>query len=164
MPETRSWRVPHEPPGWERLDARQLLDAPWELDPLPPFVRSDGSGPPEQQTSVRVCASRERLCVRFECQDRDIWATLTNRDDPIYEEEAVELFLAPGEDDPVRYLEFEVSPDGVLFDAAIYNPDASRLTMTGDPTWDCPGIEWNARRFDSQKRWLAVLVIPWRGI
>jgi hypothetical protein len=168
VPPTPRWLVPAEPAepaDWVGLGACALFDADWEAVPkLPPFVRSDGSGSAEQQTVARICASAERLYVRFDCEDRDIWATLTNRDDPIYDEEVVEIFIAPGEDEPCDYFEFEVSPNGVLFDATIHNPDANRFTMTADPAWNCEGIDWAARRFDSEGRWEAILVMPWAGV
>src|SRR5580765_718647 len=96
------WRVPRVPSSWDERDA--LLSLPWsEVSHLPPLVRADGSGPSVFPTTVRVCESDEALFVRFECEDRDIWGTYTERDDPLYEEEAVEVFLAPGGADPVEY-------------------------------------------------------------
>src|SRR5918912_1166835 len=86
---------------------------------ITPFRLADGSGPAVQQTVLRVCADAWMLYVRFECEDRDIWGTYTRRDDPIYDEEVVEVFIAPGLEDPIRYCEFEVSPNGVLFDARV---------------------------------------------
>jgi hypothetical protein len=64
---------------------------------------ADGSGPAEQQTVARVCYDSRALYVRFDCDDRDIWGTFYRRDQPIYAEEVVELFIGVGEEDPVRY-------------------------------------------------------------
>lgn len=160
-----AWHVAAEPGAWAGLDAAALALADWGgIRKLPPFLLSDGTGEAVQQTDVRLVASATRLCVRFDCEDQDIWATLKHRDDPLYEEEAVEVFLAPGEADPVHYFEFEVSPDGVLFDATIANPDSNRATMQGDAGWDCPGIRWCANRWDAENRWDAILEIPWAGL
>ena len=83
-------RVPRAPAGWNR-DA-DLATLAWEGVPaLPPFVLADGSKPAIQQTVARVCYDEDALYVRFDCQDRDIWATSTQRDDPIYDEEVVEV-------------------------------------------------------------------------
>ena len=115
------------------------------MPPLPPFLLADGSGLAVQQTTVRLAWDEAALHVRFDCADRDAWGTFTRRDDPIYQEEAVEVFLAPGAADPARYFEFEVSPRGTLFDAIVWNPDSDRATMRADPAWDCPhfhGISW----------------------
>jgi hypothetical protein len=131
---------------------------------LLPFRLADGSGPAIQQARVRLCWDDGSLHVRFDCEDRDAWGTYRRRDDPVYEEEAVEAFLAPGEEVPARYFELEVSPLGVLFDARIDNPTSRRADMTGDPSWDCPGLRWAAGRGSVRQDWWAALSIPWRGI
>ncbi|HYG61044.1 MAG TPA: carbohydrate-binding family 9-like protein, partial [Thermoanaerobaculia bacterium] len=51
-----------------------------------------------------------------------------------------------GAADPIRYYEFELSPQGVLFDATIHNPTSHRADMLTDPTWDCPNILWAVGR------------------
>jgi Carbohydrate-binding family 9 len=137
----------------------------WDsLPALSPLTLADGSGPAVQRTSVRLCWDEAALSVRFDCEDRDAWGTYRRRDDPIYEEEAVEVFLAPGEKDPARYVEFEVSPLGVLFDARIHNPTSLRADLEADVAWDCPGIRWEVGRGGERRDWWAVLVLPWAGI
>jgi hypothetical protein len=155
--------VPRTPPDWNKAaDPATWL---WGGVPaLPPFILADGSGPAEQQTRARVCHDSEALYVRFDCDDRDIWGTYTQRNDPIYDEEVVEVFLASGEEDPVRYFEFEISPNGVLFDARIYNPTSRRAELEWDETWDCPGVRWQAARDDAANHWWASIVIPWTSI
>jgi len=113
---------------------------------------------------VRLCWDEAALHVRFDCEDRDAWGTYRQRDDPIYEEEAVEVFLAPGEGDPARYFELEVSPLGVLFDARIHNPTSRRADMTTDTTWDCPGLRWAAGSGAVRQDWWVVLSIPWPSV
>jgi len=156
------WRAPRAPASWPGIP---LKDRSWEEVPgLPPLVRADDGGPAEQPTLVRVCWSESAPHLRFECVDRDAWGTYGWRDDPIYKEEAVEVFLAPGAPDPARYFEFEVSPRGVLFDAVITNPDGDRATMRTDPAWDCPGLRWEAGAGAADQDWWATLDIPWRSL
>lgn len=131
---------------------------------LPPLLLADGSGPAAQQTSVRLCWDETAFYVRFDCEDRDAWGTHQRRDDPVYEEEAVEVFLAPGSEDPAWYFEFEVSPLGVLFDARIHNPTSRRADLVADVAWDCPGVQWEAGRSTERQDWWAILVLPWAGI
>lgn len=138
---------------------------PWsELEPLPPLILADGSRPAQQQTTIRLCHDGERLYIHFDCDDNDIWGTYTERDDPIYDEEVVELFLAPGSETPTTYAEIELSPNAVLLDALIHNPSGERADMTADFEWDCPGIIWQAGREDAQHRWWAILVVPLAGL
>lgn len=143
------WTVPRRrSPGW---------------DGIPPLSLAlvDGSGPPFQATLVRVAWDEEALHVRFDCEDRDAWGTFLKRDDPLWQEEVVEVFLAPGEEDPVYYAEFEVSPLGVVFDARIHNPTSLRKDMTADVAWDCPGLRWQVGRGPAREDWWAEMAIPW---
>jgi hypothetical protein len=157
------WLIPPTPSSWDLtadLSAWSWQDVP----ALAPFTLADGSGRARQQTRVRLCGDETALQVRFDCEDRDAWGTYERRDDPIYEEEAVEVFLSAGEEDPARYFEFEVSPLGVLFDARIHNPTSRRADMTADPSWDCPGLRWSVGRGAAGQDWWTILSIPWRGI
>ena len=147
------WTLPHAVPPvrWEEIPGRELV------------ATTDG-GPAEQPTAVRAAWNEEGLHVRFECRDRHAWGTFTRRDDPLYQEEAVEVFLAPRSEDPTRYLEFEVSPKGVLWDGRIHNPTSRRADLVSDPGWDCPGVRWQAGRLGTDQDWWAELVLPWAGI
>lgn len=155
--------VPPVPQTWDTQ--AELATWDWTGVPkLPAFTLADGSGPAGQQTVARVCYDAQALYVRFDCDDSDIWGTYTQRDQPIYDEEVVEVFLGAGEADLIRYYEFEVSPNGVLLDAGIYNPASRRAELEVDVSWDCPGLRWHTVRNDTAKQWWAVLVIPWAAV
>ena len=157
------FHVPHVPQSWDT--AADLSTWDWEdVLALSPFNLADGSGSATQQTITRVCYDAQALYLRYDCDDRDIWGTYTERDEPIYDEEVVEIFIGPGEADLVHYFEFQVSPNGALLDARIYNPTSQRAELEIDVSWNCPGIRWQARRNDSANQWWGVVVIPWAGI
>lgn len=160
--EIPAWRVPRASTAWSGtpLEARSWTEIPC----LPGLILADGSGPAEQATAVRVCWDDGALHVRFDCADRDAWGTYGWRDDPIYKEEAVEVFLAQGVADPVNYFEFEVSPQGILFDARVYNPTSQRADMKVEKEWDCPGLSWTVGRGTEREDWWAALEIPWSGL
>lgn len=157
------WHVPCRPEEWDI----QADPATWDwanVPSLPSFILADGSGPALQQTVARVCYDAQALYIRYDCADRDIWGTYTQRDEPIYDEEVVEIFFGPGEADMVRYFEFQVSPNEVLLDARIYNPTSQRPELEVDFSWNCPGIRWRAGRNDAVQHWWAILVIPWAAV
>lgn len=131
---------------------------------LPPLQLADGSGPAVQQTTISVSAGEGGLAVAFRCDDRDIWGTLQHRDDPIYNEECVEVFLAAGDADPVDYFEFEVSPFGVLLDALIHNPTGDIADRTADFAWNAAGVRWAAHLDESHTWWTAELLLPWAAL
>jgi hypothetical protein len=128
------------------------------------LLLSTGEGPPRQLTTVSVRATEWEFSVSFVCEDTDAWGTFTGRDDPLYLEECVELFLAPGEADPTDYFEFEVSPLGTLFDAKIHNPIGRRETMTADVIWNAAGTACHASIAKHLNQWTADLVVPWADL
>lgn len=131
---------------------------------VPAFVLADGSGPPRQGTEARVQATNEALLIGFTCADTDAWGTLKGRDAPVYKEECVEVFLAPGLDAPIDYFEFELSPLGTFFDARVHNPTGRRESMSADLAWQAKGATWKARIDRPRSRWSAEITLPWAGL
>lgn len=145
-------------PGWGGIAAAS------------PLLLSDGSGTPTQETEVRACWDDECLYVSFACKDTDIWGRFEKRDDPLYEEEVVEVFLCPT-GDLRHYFEFELSPNNVLFDARVFNPEGDRRTMLVDREWNAAGIRTAVRvsgrindRASRDIGWIAELAIPFRDL
>lgn len=131
---------------------------------IPALTLADGSGPARWATTVEVAWDDAGLQCAFTCRDDDAWATHRERDAPLWQEEVVEVFLAPGPGDPVRYFEIEINPRGALFDAVVDNPDFRRDTMAVDVGWDCAGIAWRIEALGSAEDWWAELFVPWLGL
>jgi hypothetical protein len=93
--------------------------------------------PYEENTQVQSCWDADGLYIRFTCQDRHVAATLLGRDEPLYEEDVVEVFIDESGDGS-RYLEFEVNPNNALFDARIANDLNGTIQIDSD--WDAQGI------------------------
>ncbi len=151
-----------------------LNKSPWQgLAPVA-LAASHGRDPGNatrsvQPTALRVCHDGERLYVAFACADRDVWGTHRGRNQPIYEEEVVEAFLAPSRD-PRRYFELESSPFGAWWEGVIDNPDGQRGTMRTDLDWVCAGWERAVRVHDASARgvaaegWSAEWAIPFAAL
>jgi hypothetical protein len=135
----------------------------WEQAPPLALVETTRGGVPRDRTTVRVATSGRALHLLFDCEDRDVWGTHGRRDAPLWEEEAVEVFIAPGRDDPRRYVEIEVSPAGFVFDAIVYNPDGRRDTMTVDSGWTAAGLVTRVGH-PRPGLWQAELSIPWSSL
>jgi hypothetical protein len=120
-----------------------------------------------QPTALRVAHDGERLLVSFHCVDRHAWGTFTGRNQPIYEEEVVEAFLAPGAE-PRHYFELEASPMGAWFEARIESPYGRRATMRVDRSWRCEGWQRAVRLCADQEGrhvwWCAEWAIPFAAI
>src|SRR5258705_10452823 len=106
--------------------------------------RATDAAAPRLATSVAAWFDDEFLTVLFSSSDDHIEATFNEHDAPLYEQDVVELFLAPAT--PERYFEIEVSPRGTIFDAAIDSPDGVRATMRVDRDWNCEGLIAAVRR------------------
>jgi hypothetical protein len=108
----------------------ELNDAVWKAA-VPVVLRGSFDGrQPSLRTEARLAYDDQHLYVAFDVEDPDIWGTLRKRDDPIYEQEVVEVFLDANADGRT-YNELQVSPHNVTFDA--YFP-ARRQGM--DLNWD----------------------------
>ncbi|MCP3141230.1 carbohydrate-binding family 9-like protein [Pyxidicoccus xibeiensis] len=107
-----------------------LDDAAWKQARPVVLVGSFDGRPAQLRTEARLVYDDAHLYVAFDTEDPDVWGTLKNRDDPIYEQEVVEVFLDANADGRT-YNELQVSPHGVIFDA--YFP-ARRQGM--DKSWD----------------------------
>ncbi len=113
-----------------------VLHVPWEdLPTSSVFVDAVTGQPPSLETTFQAAWDEEYLYLRFVCEDKDIVATMTNRDDPLYNEEVVEAFVAP--EDIRHYYEFNLSPKNVVFDSEITHDGT---VHHGNPAWDCPGL------------------------
>jgi carbonic anhydrase/acetyltransferase-like protein (isoleucine patch superfamily) len=139
QPELPHYRCPRAT-GAIRVDGA-LDEAAWSaVTPLPPFRLAQDGAEPRFPTELRLCWDDRCLYAAFSCKDTDIRGTLTRHDDPIYNEEVVELFLCPS-GDLRHYFELEISPRNVLFDAKVFNPEGDRRTMLVQTEWHPPGIQ-----------------------
>jgi hypothetical protein len=140
------------------------LDAPpWRAAAALALAPSHGRPAPPgfQATELRLAHDGARLLVAFACEDAHVFGTHRGRNQPIYEEEVVEAFLAPS-GDPRRYFELEASPMGAWFEARIESPDGHRRTMRSDLDWICAG--WLREVRIRAGGWDAAWAIPFAAL
>ena len=143
LPVYRCCRVPA---GLE-IDG-DLTKPSWQLVPAIELHLASTGGIPSQSTKVRGCWDGEDLYLAFECQDEEIRATFTQRDDRVWLEEAVEAFIAPY-GDLRHYYEFQCSPTNVVRDVKVTNVDALPETAVFDGSWDCIGWRTAVQRHEN---------------
>jgi hypothetical protein len=117
------------------------MEEPWATpDRCTPvrLRRAQDAAVPRLATSVAVWHDAEYLTFLFSATDDHIRASYHEHDDPLYEQDVVEVFLAP--DGLAYYYEIEVSPNGTTFDAQVDSPDGVRATMRVDRGWTCAGL------------------------
>lgn len=117
------------------------MDDPWatpaECSPVR-LRRATDAAAPRLATSIAAWYDEDYLTILYSATDDHIRATYHSHDDPLYEQDVVEVFLAPG--GLQRYYEIEVSPHGAVFDAAIESPRGTREAMIADVGWTCEGL------------------------
>jgi hypothetical protein len=122
------------------------------------FRENVHGGLPLQATHVRCAWDEAEFRVLFTCIDAHVWATMTQRDGPLWEEEVVEVFLDPV-GDVQNYFEFEVNPLNAVVDLALRR---NRNGWKKEFTWDCEGFRSAVERTDTG--WNAELAIPFHSI
>jgi Carbohydrate-binding family 9 len=140
------------------------IEEPWAIPPAcatVPLRRATDGLPPRLATSLAVYYDDDFLTVVFQADDDGIVATFLGHDEPLWQEDAFEVFVAPDGLSP--YFEIEVNPLGTTFDARIDSPDGVRATMTTDIAWTCDGL-FAALRRDDAVRMHAVIRIPFNAL
>lgn len=132
-------------------------DAVWENA----TVIAWGTAPYE--TRFRALWAQDGLYLRWDADDPAPWHTMTNRDDKIWNEEVVEIFLDPawaGKD----YWELEISPANVVCDVRMVAPHPN---VTSDLSWNHDGLLTQVRHEKAAdgtpRRWVATAFAPWQG-
>ena len=121
-------------------------------------------GPESYRTRFQACWDPLALHVRFYAVDDSPWHTMTTRDDHIWEEEVVEIFL-DADGSGRNYAELEISPANVVCDLQVASPWPSLTSLTA---WDWDGMTTAVvpRREASGMAggWTAVARLPWTGL
>ena len=139
------------------------VEEPWRLPDGCAAVtlrRSTDGGAPRLTTRVALYHDGTSLIALFLGDDDGVTATHLAHDAPLYEEDVVEIFVAPEGLTP--YFEIEVSPLGTTFDARIDSPDGVRATMGTDLSWTCQGLFAAVRRIGSSVD--TVMRVPFAAI
>lgn len=89
------------------------------------------------RTWFRAFWNEGGLFLRYDVEDACPWHTLTRRDDPLWEEEVVEIFLDPDRRGH-HYAELEINPANVVCDVRMLAPSPTRAM---DLAWDIAGLE-----------------------
>ena len=119
-------------------------------------------GPVPYRTRFRALWNEHGLHLRFESEDDAPWFTMTERDDPLWEEEVVEIFLDPLGDG--RYVEVELNPANVVCDLRRLGPGETASDPIGpmDRGFSVVGMETTVSV--SGDRWIGTLFLPWDGL
>src|SRR5882672_11454693 len=112
------------------------------------------------KTEARALYDDNFLYFSFRCPDSNIWATFKRRDEHLWEEEVVEVFLQ-ADPNQSSYIELEVNPLGTMLDI--------RKPLHYE-SWNSQKLEWGIQLFgtvdgkDNDKEWTCEIAIPMEDI
>jgi hypothetical protein len=122
-----------------RVDGR-LDDAAWTGATPAQLVNNADGSTPRLKTEARVLYDEEFLYFAFRAEDENVWSTMRRRDQKLWEEEVVEVFLQADPAAP-SYIELEVNPLGTMLD--IYLLDVRRPLRY--ESWNSARLRWAVR-------------------
>src|ERR1700730_11795765 len=110
---------------------------------------------PDRETEVRLLWTPEALYLRFRARYRTITffpdARSDGRRDHLWDRDVAEVFLQPNPSEPLRYKEFEVSPNGFWIDLEIAPGEKHDLRSR---------LRRRVVLNETAKTWIAELAIP----
>lgn len=124
---------------------------------------------PAYETYAKAVYDDQFLYLAFHCKDQDIHSTFTKRDQYLWEQEAVEIFLDIDDQTPNTYVEIEVSPANVLYDSYIVAPkdidveETLKYNLKDIQT----GVQVDGslnKRKDTDRAWTVEVAIPFAEI
>ena len=174
-----------EPIPWPpSLDVPRLPTAPVDLaDPvwasaalIPDLVGpllEDGTrfAKPVAACEVRLGWTPEALHLRFQVSDDDSWSPNAKRDGELFRGDCVEVFFDPV-GDGLALAEFQIAPNGAIFDQQIllttvprYQPDgrlewAVLKDFWAMTEWNCDGVTAVTAPWPEGKGWVCSLTLP----
>lgn len=144
----------------------KLDDAVWAKAPRFSDFRLNLDGSPSPyKTEVRALYDDTFLYFSFRCRDDNIWAAFKTRDQHLWEEEVVEVFLQA---DPhqASYIELEVNPLGTMLD--IYLLDIRKPLHY--ESWNSQKLKWGVQVFgtvdmkNGDREWTCEIALPLEDI
>jgi Carbohydrate family 9 binding domain-like len=117
--------------------------------------------PDALDTQATLAWDDTNLYAAFACVDPEPWGTLMQRDQHLWNEEVVEVFLDP-DGDGHNYPELEVSPHNIVVDLLIpHQPDQSTDASIA-AQWDIKGLRTAVGK--SAAGWTVEIAIPWASL
>jgi hypothetical protein len=130
----------------------------------PEFAIAEGCPEPLGKATARMTWDDQYLYVFASIVDPDIVSQYTQHDDPLYRQDAVEIFI-DADSNRRGYVELQVNPNNATFDS--WFPGTK--TPKGDEAWDsgmvtAVKLRGTSAPGDSDQGWDAEIAIPWSAV
>src|SRR5215467_6449152 len=145
-----------------KLDEKAWADA----QPVGAFVNNRDGSRSDLETEARILYDDEHfIYFAFRVVDQNVWATMKRRDEHLWLEEVVEVFLQANPSIP-NYIELEVNPLGTMLD--IYLID--RRKPLHYESWNSEHLKWAVQvdgtvdGKDGDRGWTCEIALPFEDI
>lgn len=143
----------------------KIDEAAWNNAPVVEFVfpwpNQTGA---KQKTRARLLWDDQNLYVGYQADDADVVAHYTERDDPTYKDDCVEIFINPNPKQLDFYYGLEMNARAVMYDYFYAFPKLliKRLNFTN---WQLATFTDGTlnQRGDTDKGWALEVAIPWEN-
>ena len=149
------------------LDDAAWKSAPWTEDFID-IVGAQGKEPPALRTRAKLLWDDENLYVAAELTDPRVAATIRQRDEQLYREQAFEVFIDPGGDGK-DYLELQINPLNTVCDLSLDKPYGDK--GTANIAFNIAGLRSAVRvkgtvnePSNVDEGWTVELAIPWAAV
>ena len=145
-----------------------LNEAEWSFAPFTElFVINSSGSLPSSFTKARLLWSTKYLYCAFIVYDKDIWSTMDKRDNALWKEEAIEIFIGP-EHGRKDYIELEINSLGTVLDLYMDKPYSQN--GRADIHWNIKGLRFalsiNGTLNDNiqDSSWTCEIAIPFKAL
>lgn len=145
-----------------RLDHAVWQTAPWTDDFVD--IEGDAKPAPRFRTRVKMLWDDEHFYVAAEMEEPHVWATLTEHDSVIFQDNDFEVFIDP-DSDTEQYFEFEINALNTTWD--LYLPKRYSHGGSADNGWEAyaqTSVHVNGTLndpSDEDQGWSCVIAFPW---
>jgi hypothetical protein len=140
----------------------KLTEIAWtRARPVGNFVNNLDGSPSKIETEAKVLYDNNFIYFAFRSVDNNIWSTMRKRDQHLWEEEVVEVFIQADSNQP-SYIELEVNPLGTMLD--IYLLDIRKPLHY--ESWNSEKLRWAVQVIgtvdgkEGDREWMCEIALP----
>jgi hypothetical protein len=159
-----------------RTTVKMLIDGKddekiWGKAPWTPVFTGIAAGEridSEHGAKCKMLWDDNSLYLFAEFRERDLWASISNHDAPVFQDNAFEMFIAPG-GETYNYFEFQINAFGTVWD--LFMPKPYRNGGMGLTSWDIKGLQKAVyldgtlnNPIDTDRSWSIELAVPFSSV
>jgi hypothetical protein len=148
-------------------DEKAWDTAEWTKDFVDIKGRKDS--PTDFRTRVKMLWDKDYFYVFAELEEHDVWGSITQHDDTIYNNNNFEVFIDP-DGDTHNYFELELNALNTTWDLVMIKPyrDMDKASLSG---WEMKGMESGVKVYgtinkpgDKDSCWTVEAAFPWESM